>query len=68
MKKIILLLFVSTLLFEANAYDKLSLVERFTNASCAPCAQLNNAWYNATTQNYVNSGLISHLVYNVNWP
>ncbi|MCU0415233.1 MAG: hypothetical protein MUE91_12680, partial [Ignavibacteriaceae bacterium] len=68
MKKIILLLFVSTLLFEVNAYDKLSLVERFTNASCGPCATLNNQWYTTTTHNYVNSGMISHLVYNVNWP
>ena len=68
MKKIILLLFVSVFLFEANAYDKLSLVERFTNASCAPCASLNAAWYNATTRNLINSGSISHIVYNVNWP
>ena len=30
--------------------------------------KLIHAWYNATTQNYVNSGLISHLVYNVWWP
>ncbi len=68
MKRLIIFLFVCSFVSQSNAYEKLSLVERFTNASCAPCAQLNNAWYNATTQNYVNSELISHLVYNVNWP
>jgi len=68
MKKVILLLFVSSLLYEVNAYDKCSLVERFTNCSCGPCATLNNVWYNATTANLINQGKISHIVYNVNWP
>jgi Secretion system C-terminal sorting domain/Fibronectin type III domain len=67
MKKVILLLVVSTLLFEASAYEKLSLVERFTNASCGPCATLN-VWYNPLTQGWVNSGTISHIVYNTWWP
>jgi len=67
MKKFMLLLFVSVLLFEANAYDKLSLVERFTNTSCGPCATVN-VWYNPLTDGWVNSGYISHIVYNVNWP
>jgi len=53
---------------EAFAYDKKSLVERFTNASCAPCASINNSWYNATTGAMVSSGAISHIVYNVWWP
>jgi Secretion system C-terminal sorting domain len=61
------LLFVSILLQEANAYDKLSLVERFTNASCGPCATLN-VWYNPLTQGWVNSDYISHIVYNTWWP
>ncbi len=68
MKKLLLILIISGFVFLTNAYDKLSLVERFTNASCGPCAQLNTAWYTATTHNYVNSGLISHIVYNVWWP
>ena len=68
MKRLIIFFFVCLFVAQSNAYEKLSLVERFTNASCAPCAQLNNAWYNATTQSYVNSGQVSHLVYNVNWP
>jgi hypothetical protein len=75
MKKLILslilsLLFLFNFIFvgETFAYDKKSLVERFTNASCAPCATLNNAWYNVTTQSLINSGSISHIVYNVNWP
>jgi len=68
MKKSLLFFLVCLFVSQLNAYEKLSLVERFTNASCGPCAQINNAWYNATTQNYVNSGMISHLVYNVNWP
>lgn len=50
------------------AYNKLSLVERFTNCSCGPCATLNNAWYNSVTANLINSGEITHIVYNVNWP
>jgi len=68
MKRALLLLFVCLFISQSQAYDKLSLVERFTNASCAPCAALNSAWYNATTQNLINSGSISHIVYNVNWP
>lgn len=68
MKKLLLILFLSFLTISTKAYDKQSLVERFTNASCVPCAQMNAAWYTATSQDYVNSGLISHLVYNVWWP
>jgi len=68
MKKVILVLLTVGFLSQINAYDKLSLVERFTNASCGPCAQLNAAWYTATTHSYVNSGQISHIVYNVWWP
>jgi hypothetical protein len=68
MKKFVLILVMSGFVLVTNAYDKLSLVERFTNASCVPCAQMNAAWYTATSQNYVNSGLVSHIVYNVWWP
>ena len=68
MRKIVTLFVLSALIFLSNAYDKTSLVERFTNCSCGPCATLNNAWYNATTAGLVNSGSISHLVYNVYWP
>jgi len=68
MKKLLLILITTGFVFLTNGYDKLSLVERFTNASCGPCAQLNTQWYTATSQNYVNSDMISHLVYNVWWP
>ena len=68
MKKIILFLLAFLLTSQLMAYEKLSLVERFTNCSCGPCAALNVAWYNATTQSLVNSGSIAHLVYNVSWP
>lgn len=68
MKKMTLILIAFCFVIQTTAFDKLSLVERFTNASCVPCAALNNAWYNVTTQNLVNTGAISHLVYNVNWP
>jgi archaellum component FlaG (FlaF/FlaG flagellin family) len=68
MKKSLLIVIIIGFAFLTNAYDKLSLVERFTNASCGPCAQLNTAWYTATTHNYVSSGLMSHIVYNVWWP
>jgi hypothetical protein len=68
MKKILLLLFICGFIIQTSAYDKKSLVERFTNASCGPCASINNAWYNATTASMINSGSISHVVYNVWWP
>jgi len=68
MKKFLLLLFVITFVTQLNAYDKKSIVERFTNASCPPCAAINNTWYNATTRDLVNSGSISHVIYNVWWP
>ena len=68
MKRTILFLMVAVFATQLFAYEKLSLVERFTNASCAPCASINNSWYNATTQNLVNNEMISHLVYNVWWP
>jgi len=75
MKKLLLSVTLSLLFLfsfnpgdEAFAYDKKSLVERFTNCSCGPCATINNAWYNATTANLINSGAISHIIYNTWWP
>jgi hypothetical protein len=68
MKTKFLLLFFLCVVSQSLAFDKETLVERFTNASCVPCAQLNNAWYNAVTQSLTNTGAMSHLVYNVNWP
>ena len=68
MKKTILLLVMICFAAEAQAYDKKSLVERFTNCSCGPCASLNNLWYNATTANLINSGSMTHIVYNGDWP
>ena len=68
MKKIILFMVFLGLVVNTFAYDKKSLVERFTNASCAPCASLNNSWYNATTAGMLNSESISQIIYNVWWP
>jgi PKD repeat protein len=68
MKKLLLILVIAGFTFLTNAYDKLSLVERFTNCSCGPCATQNNLWYNATTANFINSGSMTHIVYNVYWP
>lgn len=68
MKKLLIFLFVFGFIFQLNAYDKKSLVERFTNCSCGPCATLNNAWYNATTQSLVASGEMTHVIYNGDWP
>jgi len=68
MKKLILIFVACFLATQLMAYEKLSLVERFTNASCVPCAQINNAWYNETTHALINSGSISHIVYNGWWP
>ena len=67
-KKLLLILIVLGFVFRADAYDKKSLVERFTNWGCGPCAALNNAWYNAVTAEMLNSGTISHIIYNVDWP
>ncbi len=68
MKKLLIALFICGFFFQSLAYNKLSLVERYTNCSCGPCATLNNSWYNAVTANLIASGDITHLVYNVNWP
>lgn len=68
MKKLLIVLFLCGSILQAGAYDKLSLVERYTNCSCGPCASINNAWYNASTANLINSGSISHLVYHGYWP
>jgi len=68
MKKLLIFLLVFGFVFQLNAYDKKSLVERFTNCSCGPCAQLNNAWYNATTQALIEAGEMTHVIYNGDWP
>ena len=68
MKRALLLILVLGFAFNISAYDKKSLVERFTNASCAPCATLNTAWYNATTSGMLQAGTISQIIYNVWWP
>jgi len=68
MKRLLMILLVSGFIFQTAAYNKLSVVERFTNWGCGPCAALNNAWYNATTASLINSGSITHIVYNVDWP
>lgn len=68
MKKILLLFLILSFSFSTYSYDRKSLVERFTNASCGPCANVNNAWYNATVANLIQSGTISHIIYHVWWP
>jgi PKD repeat protein len=68
MKKLLLLLFLGALISLTSAHNKKTLIERFTNSGCGPCRTLNEAWYNATTAQLVNSGEISHIVYNVDWP
>src|SRR5512135_2325548 len=68
MKKLLLFLFLCGLIIQVSAHDKKTLVERFTNSGCVPCRDLNILWYNATTHDLVNSGTISHIVYNVDWP
>lgn len=68
MKKIIFTFFLFVSFISVQAYDKLSVVERFTNCSCGPCATINNSWYNATTANLLANGSITHIIYNVDWP
>lgn len=60
-----LVLLISTASF---AFPRLSILERYTNAGCAPCASMNNAWYTNATLNMVAGKLMTHLVYNVDWP
>jgi PKD repeat protein len=68
MKHILLFFLFFGFVFNVSGYDKKSLVERFTNCSCGPCATANNTWYNATTANLISSGSITHVIYNVDWP
>jgi PKD repeat protein len=68
MKKLLLIIFLFGMIFQSNAYDKKSLVERFTNCSCGPCASLNSSWYNATTASLIQSESMTHIVYNGDWP
>lgn len=66
--KNLLLLFLLVFVSLVYGYEKKSLVERYTNASCGPCAAINNAWYTVTTHDLVANNQITHIVYNVNWP
>lgn len=68
MNKFLLSFLLSGLMLSASAFPKLSLLERFTNAGCAPCASINNSWYNTLTRGMVAEGTISHVIYNVDWP
>lgn len=69
MRKSVPVLFLFLLLSATlYSYPRLSLVERFTNAGCVPCADINNAWYNALTAQMLQNGEMIHLVYNVDWP
>ncbi len=68
MKKLLLILFICALIIPSYAHDKKTLIERYTNSGCGPCATLNNAWYNATTAQLIGSDDITHIVYNVDWP
>jgi PKD repeat protein len=68
MKKVLALLLLVAAAAPAFGYPKVALVERFTNASCAPCASLNAAWYSDTSQNLEDQGYLNHIVYHVNWP
>jgi len=68
MKKLLIFLFITGFIVQLNAYDKKSVVERFTNCSCGPCASINNSWYNATTQSLIGSETITHIIYNGDWP
>jgi len=68
MKKYLLFIFTLCFIFQVKPYDKKTLVERFTNCSCGPCASLNNAWYTNTTKTLIASGSMNHIVYNGDWP
>lgn len=65
---IVLILMIAFPAGQALAFPKMPAVERFTNASCGPCATLNAAWYNQTVDDLETQGYLNHIVYNVNWP
>jgi len=68
MKKAITAILILAAATAAFGFPKQALVERFTNASCGPCATVNAGWYVATVQDLEDQGLLDHVVYNVNWP
>ncbi|MCB9259646.1 MAG: T9SS type A sorting domain-containing protein [Ignavibacteriales bacterium] len=67
MKKIVLILLLAFSI-QNFGYEKLSIIERFTNASCPPCASINNDWYNSLVTNLIDSQNATHIIYNVWWP
>lgn len=68
MNKLVLAFLLSGFLITGSAFPKLSLLERFTNVGCGPCASINNSWYNTLTRQMVADGTIAHVIYNVDWP
>ncbi len=68
MRRILIVIAILLFISSSFPYEKKSIIERYTNYQCGPCASVNNAWYNAATANLVGSETVSHIVYNVNWP
>ncbi len=68
MKKVLVLILLVLIVQTTKGYDKKTLIERFTNVSCPPCASVNNNWYNQLMSNFIDDSLVSHIVYNVSWP
>jgi PKD repeat protein len=69
MRKCLLLILLLGLTYSQSfSFEKKSIVERYTNFQCGPCANVNNSWYNSRVSGLVNAKEISHIVYNVNWP
>lgn len=68
MRNILTYILFCVLIFQANSYDKLSIVEGFNNCSCLPGTTITNGWYYDTTTAMLNSGTISQIMYHVNWP
>ncbi len=66
-KHLLTVLFIFSFI-EVLAYPRLSIVERFTNSQCGPCASINSAWYNSTIAGLLSTQSIAHIVHNVNWP
>jgi PKD repeat protein len=69
MNNILLILCLFLFCFSHSySFQKKSIIERYTNYQCGPCATLSNSWYNTTVSNLVNANSATHIVYNVNWP
>ncbi len=59
--------YYSTLLSTSESASRLVLLEHFTQASCAPCAQ-QNPYLNSLITKAGNNERVAHIAYHTSWP